>query len=485
MASQAPENANNYSASRGMQWLRALPGILWDIVARSGRRSAKIAKDDPRRITHSLKVGLALTVVSSFFFLRRLYYSFGDNAIWAVMTVVVVMEFSVGATLGKGLNRMLATLLGGFLGVGVQQLATLSGGKEQPILIGLFLYIIAALITFMRFVPEVKARYDYGLTIFILTFSLVSVAGYRDNQILNLAFKRLLTIILGSFIAIIICVFFFPVWSGDDLHNLLATNLEKLGNFLEGFGNQDFETKSMRSFAEEYESVLTSKTREETLANFARWEPGHGQIRFRHPWRKYLELGNLTRQCAYKVEALDVYLWSLIQTRNEIGIKIKDSCQSASLECGKALKILASSVKSITCLPSTTTKARIAKAKGSIELVHSLLRSKPYWEGVELVEIVPAAAVTSLLSDIVICTERIIEAVDELSSSAHFKSTVLSAAVTTTTSKPLPLTREGIVKPALESHELHYRAITINNDGYPSTLTKECGSFSSIKAIRQ
>lgn len=129
---------------------------------------------------------------------------------------------------------------------------------------------VGALITFMRFVPRVKARYDYGITIFILTFCLVSVSGYREDQILDLLYKRISTIIIGSFIAIIIGVFLFPVWSGDDLHNLLATNLDKLGKFLERFGthHDDLQPKSIeRLFAKEYESVLSSKTREDTLVN--------------------------------------------------------------------------------------------------------------------------------------------------------------------------------------------------------------------------
>ena len=47
-----------------------------------------------------------------------------------------------GATLGKGLNRMVATLLGGALGFGVQQFATLPGKTDQPIIIAISLYII-------------------------------------------------------------------------------------------------------------------------------------------------------------------------------------------------------------------------------------------------------------------------------------------------------------------------------------------------------
>lgn len=92
----------------------------------------------------------------------------------------------------------------------------------------------AAIVTFMRFFPRLKARYDYGLLIFILTFSLVSVSGYRDDQVLKMAHQRLSTIIVGSCISVIVCICICPVWIGEDLHNFVAANMEKLGNFLEG-----------------------------------------------------------------------------------------------------------------------------------------------------------------------------------------------------------------------------------------------------------
>ncbi|KAG5556448.1 hypothetical protein RHGRI_006896 [Rhododendron griersonianum] len=47
-----------------------------------------------------------------------LYNGFESSGMWAVMTVVVVFEFTVGATLSKGLNRGFATILAGALGVG-------------------------------------------------------------------------------------------------------------------------------------------------------------------------------------------------------------------------------------------------------------------------------------------------------------------------------------------------------------------------------
>lgn len=56
----------------------------------------KLGQDDPRRVVHSLKAGLALTLVSLFYYYQPLYKSFGVSAMWAVITVVVVFEFSVG-----------------------------------------------------------------------------------------------------------------------------------------------------------------------------------------------------------------------------------------------------------------------------------------------------------------------------------------------------------------------------------------------------
>jgi hypothetical protein len=57
---------------------------------------AKIARDDPRRVAHAFKVGLALNLVSIVYYVSPLFNGFGDSAIWAVLTVVFVMEFTVG-----------------------------------------------------------------------------------------------------------------------------------------------------------------------------------------------------------------------------------------------------------------------------------------------------------------------------------------------------------------------------------------------------
>lgn len=399
-----------------------------DKVIEIARQTKKVGEDDPRRIIHSLKVGLALTLVSLLYYFQPLYHSFGVSAMWAVMTVVVVFEFSVGATIGKGLNRGLATVVAGALGLGAQYLASKTGKIGEPILIGLFVFLQAGASTFVRFFPNVKARYDYGLLIFILTFSLVSISGFRTDEILDLVQKRLSTIFIGGCACVVVSILVYPVWAGEDLHNLVANNIEKLGNFLEGFGEEyfeetdsDSENKNGRSASlSEYGAVLNSKSNEETLANFATWEPGHGEFLYRHPWKQYLKIGTLTRQCAFRVEALNGYLNSEIKAPQEICEMVKEPCTKMSKECGNAMKKLALEIRTLT-RPSAPNNPHIVTAKTAARDLKSLLKSDMF-EDINLLQVISVAAVASLLIDVVICVEDIAESVNELALLAEFKS---------------------------------------------------------------
>ncbi|KAM1040744.1 hypothetical protein TB2_029564 [Malus domestica] len=387
-------------------------------------RLKELGKDDPRKIIHSFKVGLALTLVSLFYYFKPLYEGFGLAAMWAILTVVVVFEFSVGATLGRGLNRMLATLTAGALGIGAHRLATLSGETGEPILVALFVFIIAGIVTFLRFIPQIKARYDYGMLIFILTFCLISVSGYRDEEVIEMGFERLSSIVLGSCASVVVCTFICPVWIGVDLHNQIATNIEKLGIFLEGFGDEYFKISedgqpiNKSSSLQRYKSVLTSGSKEESMANLARWEPCHGKFRFRHPWKEYLKVGNVTRQCAFKIESLNNYLTSEIQSPPEVRNIIKGECTVISSECGKALKELASVIRKMT--ESSAAELHITNSKAAAEKLKSVIRSSLCKHG-DYLEIIQAGAVASLLFEVVKCTEEVADAAQKLASLAHFK----------------------------------------------------------------
>ncbi|XP_058205397.1 aluminum-activated malate transporter 2-like [Rhododendron vialii] len=439
----------------GSGCIKAVFGKIKATALDLAKETKKVGQDDPRRIIHSLKVGLALTLVSFFYYARPLYNGFESSGMWAVMTVVVVFEFTVGAVLSKSFNRGFATTLAGALGVGVNQLGSLVGEKEEPIILGLFVFLIAAASTYTRFYPHVKARYDYGVLIFILTFSLVSISGYKVDEIVELAHKRLSTVLLGCAICIIISIFVCPVWAGQDLHTLVATNLELLSNCLEGFGsdyfgvsrdgNSTMEPREVESSIHGYKHVLNTRTTEESLANFARWEPGHGSFLFRHPWKQYLEIGVLTHQCAYHIEALSVYSNSEIQAPPELHRKIQQPCMKMSLESGKALKELALAIK--TFAPPSSVGVHIESSKRAVDELKTVLEAVSR-KGDDLLGMIPSLVVSSILTDIVKCVENIDESIHELSRQARFKNAVVG---TVSLDKP-GLLHHGIVK-LINGHE--------------------------------
>ncbi|KAI0496033.1 hypothetical protein KFK09_022340 [Dendrobium nobile] len=413
----------------------------------------KIGKDDPRRVLHSLKVGLALTLVSIFYYVNPLFYGLGASTMWAVFTVVVVMEYTVGGTLSKGLNRAFATLLAGALGFGAHHLAALAGDKGEPILLGMFVFMLAAMATFSRFMPEIKARYDYGVTIFILTFSLVAVSSYRVEELIKLAYQRLSTVAIGVTTCLCTSMFVFPVWAGEDLHMLVAANLDKLACCLEGMGVEYFgekmESGSLegKSFLQSYKTVLNSKATEDSLANFARWEPGHGRFGFRHPWNQYLKIGAITRHCACSIEALNAYISTLQQSHKttkdlEFKQKVQVACANMSKETGKALAELASSIREMKW--SSIAGKHLAIATETACRVMALVPT----ENSTLLEMLISATTASLLTEVVRCTNPVIAAVEELSRLAEFK-------------RPEHGRKAGTVKPIADIESLPHAVIVI------------------------
>ena len=71
-----------------------MPKVLKKKVLGICRLTKEIAQDDPRKVIHSLKVGLAILLVSPFYYYQSLYENFGLSAMWAVMTVVVIFEYT-------------------------------------------------------------------------------------------------------------------------------------------------------------------------------------------------------------------------------------------------------------------------------------------------------------------------------------------------------------------------------------------------------
>lgn len=317
------------------------------------------ALKEPSKTIHALKMALALVLAFMLVLLQVPYEKLGSHAIWAIMTVIVVFEFTIGATFSKGMNRGAGTLLSGLLAIAVGQLAGMSEGVGHPLMIGLSAFIIGGVVTFAKLWPPMKS-YEVGFRTFLITFSLIMAAEYTGGDPLNTALQRFLVILLGAAIGIVVNVFVLPCWAGEDLHRCIVNNFYGVADSLEVCVNEYLKgtilekvpSKIFMGLAADdpvykgYRSTLVSASKEESLAGFASWEPPHGRFKMmKYPWHLYVKIGAVLRHCAYSVVALHGCLHSAIQAPVEVRKIFENELREVSVEGALVLRKLGRQVE--------------------------------------------------------------------------------------------------------------------------------------------
>ncbi|KAI4319544.1 hypothetical protein MLD38_033130 [Melastoma candidum] len=406
-------------------------------IVRLGKSLRMLGEEDPRRIIHSFKFGLALTLVSLLYYVRPLWDEFGVSGMWAIITVIVDFDFSVGGTLSRFTYRGCATFAGAALGAVTLRLTCIFHEVAQAIIIGALVFLLAAAAAFLRFVPVIKERYDYGVKIFILTVSVVLVYGYRYDDSLEWNRERFQTILIGWAICVMVSICLWPTWAGKDLQNMIAMHMEKLAIHLEEFGRRYFASEERptssnltdddKTSEHGYQCILVSKTTEEDLANFTKWEMFFGLFRSRYSWEHYLKIGDLARKCACQIEALGCHVNSNIQASTVFDQRIKELCIKISSELSMALNVFSQSIKSMT--DPSPANVHVRNSSIAAKELESAVKEMLLDGSTDILTMVPSAATTVILAQVVNCVENISEAVHELAQVAAFKGIIVKSSL--------------------------------------------------------
>lgn len=169
---------------------------------------------DSTMFRHSLRLSIAIVLAYLLGFVLDI-----QNTYWILLTIIVIMRPSYGLTKERSKNRIIGTLIGAVVAVGIVLIT-------QNVII----YCVLALVSLIFAFALIQQNYKSAAA--LITISIVFVYSLINPDAFEIIQYRVLDTLIGAAIAVVANYTIFPSWQANNLKQVLLNALEMNRKYL-------------------------------------------------------------------------------------------------------------------------------------------------------------------------------------------------------------------------------------------------------------
>tara|TARA_R110000751_G_scaffold301415_5_gene413838 strand:+ start:40841 stop:43108 length:2268 start_codon:yes stop_codon:yes gene_type:complete len=163
---------------------------------------------------HSLRLSIAIVFAYSLGFVFDI-----QNTYWILLTIIVIMRPSYGLTKERSKDRIIGTLIGAVIAVGIVLLT-------QNVVVYAILAIVSLIFAFALL------QQNYKSAAALITLSIVFVYSFINPDAFEVIQYRVIDTVIGSTIAVVANYVLLPSWEANNLKQVLLNALKMNKNYL-------------------------------------------------------------------------------------------------------------------------------------------------------------------------------------------------------------------------------------------------------------
>lgn len=166
---------------------------------------------DPLRVRRAAQSALACVIALVIVLIYRLPHGY-----WTLVTIIVLTQPNVGASISKGVLRIIGTVAGAAVGVLLLQLV------QQPVP---FVALLSFVIVVSSYCGAGRVA-PYAFAIFGITTIIVAMSGFLDPTVgVSIAVQRSAEVAIGIVVALFVTMVVWPIRAADELPRRLAATV--------------------------------------------------------------------------------------------------------------------------------------------------------------------------------------------------------------------------------------------------------------------